>query len=45
MTLTGIRDLDNLLVEIPKGMRTLFCMDAGVDGQIFLISTLKTALQ
>lgn len=45
MTLSGIRSLDDVLGEIPEGTRTLFSMDAGVDGQLFLINALMTALE
>ena len=45
MISTGISGLDDMLGGgIPQGSRGLYSMDPGVDGQIFMISTLISAL-
>lgn len=45
MISTGIKGLDEMLGGgIPRGSRVLYSMEPGVDGQIFMVSTLIAAL-
>jgi len=45
MISTGVSGLDEMLGSgIPKGSRALYSLEPGVDGQLFMISTLSCAL-
>lgn len=46
MISTGVTGLDELLGKgIPRGSRVLFCLEPGVDGQLFMISSLSCSLK
>ena len=46
MISTGVNGIDNMLGDgIPKGSRVLYSMEPGVDGQIFMISSLCRAIE
>ena len=45
MISTGVLGLDEILGRgIPRGSRVLYSMEPGVDGQLFMLSSLSCAL-